>query len=143
MKRAESKLIEVFLRQVRKGHIVGADDPSAVYKQGEVILQKMVKALQAILAGTAADKALKIKTKRGKPPNEKNILMAYFIHQRKNAGDSWPLIETQLKVLFPGEDWGKDNIDRLKKIRKRNLWWLSRQDMFERLRQITKSKEGT
>jgi hypothetical protein len=93
MKRAESRLIEQFLEAVKRDQIIGVVDTG-----GEIVLPQMVKALQAILAGTLADKALKIERKKGNPAKHENYISALIMRTYEKAGEKSTAAEADANV---------------------------------------------
>jgi hypothetical protein len=82
MKPAESRLIKTFLLNVKEGNVTGLERSS-----GPTILDKITKALQAILDGEEPETALDIERKAGQPSEDRNFIVAYIIRDQRKKGE--------------------------------------------------------
>jgi hypothetical protein len=82
MKPAESRLIKTFLLNVKEGNVTGLERSS-----GPTILDKITKALQAILDGEEPETALDIERKAGQPSEDRNFIVAYIIRDQRKKDE--------------------------------------------------------
>lgn len=135
MKRAKSDLIDAFLINVRKGLITGREDSS-----GPVVIEQMVAALEAIKAGSDPDTALKITRSAGQPADPENLLLAFYIHKLRTAGDSWATVE------FLANEWlgqqGRQRVTgtRLKRLYKQHQTTIRRHEDILRMSALTSQR---
>ena len=132
MKRAQSDLIAAFLLNVQKGHITGKDNTS-----GPVMLERMTEALRAIVTGTDPDTALQITRAAGAPPDPINGALAFLIHQRRKAGDTWLAIQTQANDWLAENDRKRVSERWLREIYKQHRDSLEAFDKIKRMQHLT------
>ena len=128
MKRAKSRLIDIFLSHVKSGLISGRDDSS-----GPEVLQEMVTTLQDILNGEDTDKALHIERLPGKPPDVETIKRAILIHQQRKAGEKWSVVELVVNSWLKSEGREPLSLERMRAIYKQHGGWLRQRDDIEEM----------
>lgn len=132
MKRAQSNLIDAFLVNVRKGLIIGRDGSS-----GPVVLEHMAAALEAIKAGADPDQALEVTRSAGNPADPINMVLAFYIHRLRQAGDTWDVVELEANGWLAEQ--GRDPVTqtRLKQVYKEHRNTISLHEGVTQMTRLT------
>ena len=144
MKQADSRLIKTFLFNVKEGNIISKtknEEGLCVESGGQVYLDKLTEALQAILDGEEPDTALKIERSAGQPSDPRNLTLALIMRSHvKNGRKNIDAAELDAKNWLESMGHKKLSSRRLRVIREQHKSTIEQMESYTEIKKMLEKR---